>query len=285
MRRYGIEGLLATPFAQASGMRRKLLRFAPEIAAAAVWANLLPAWLILREFSSQPLVSAAAWCILLGGLVLVTVPAALAAQSFSAERDRDTLDALLLTRVNRPRLVWGRYWGIVLPWLRFVLWTLPLLVLWMESTPQATGWCWCNAMEVMGAKSRQLCALGSRPLLGLFWYLYGEHVHGDYGDMAVVSGLRFLFDALDLLLVTAIGLYLSVRLRSATAATAAALIVSLAVCGALGAADWECLMDQRIGLWANVWFLLKAGEVLLAVNLVRLAAGNFERHALEKSDP
>ncbi|GEM_PF-2272087 len=274
MRRHGLDELIATPFAQASGMRRNLLRFAPETAAAVVWLNLPVAWLLLQWSSPQPLAAAAAWCILLGGLVLVTVPAALAAQSFAAERDRDTLDALLLTRVNRRKLVWGRYWGIALPWLRFVLWTLPLWILWIESVPPPNHWHWGCWSEI---SNQQICAFGSRPLVGAFCLIYGDDMHGNLGDPVLALGLRFLFDSLDLLLATAVGMYLSVRLTSSTAATASALIAALAVGSAFGAADWECLKDQSIPCIGFAWLLLKVAEILLTVSLVRMAAGRFDR--------
>ena len=83
--------------------------------------RLLAAWgLMVAGLSPLVLVCAVCCCTLPAGAItlLFLLPALLGAESVLSERDRDTLDGLLLTPADRRRVVWAK----ALAWLRPLFW-------------------------------------------------------------------------------------------------------------------------------------------------------------------
>ena len=145
---------LRTPFARPPGRRGLITRLAPELCALLVYGALVACYLLLREkfLSGQvpmlcgllpppstllavtgvpvpPLGNfhfAAAMAAALAGLLIIFLPVGPAAATLAAERERGTLEALLLTPTHHHRLARGRFWLVTLPWLRFALYLLPV---------------------------------------------------------------------------------------------------------------------------------------------------------------
>ncbi len=61
-----------------------------------------------------------------GGLLLMLLPPAITAGVLAHERDSGTMEALVLTPLDRDRLARGRFWHAAWPWLQVFLWLLPV---------------------------------------------------------------------------------------------------------------------------------------------------------------
>lgn len=281
-----LHSLLRTPLSVPLVWQHGLRKWAPEIAAVVVYLIASLAALILVDSSGRPWVDGAAWGCLVAAGVMTFVPLGGAAGSLASERQMGTLDALILTPVDRRRLVWGRYWNCAVPWARFIAWLLPLYVVLFLSRPTgepAGNW-------VTSPVSATLCGLGARPALGYMILEHGEQIALRRELQALCVAVRALRDFVTLLLVCAIGLYCSARARTRAGAMGAALIaVPVLVGGVLSAPEW--LIVGRVGLpgvedlgavyffWSVVTVIV---ELLVALRLAGSVARNFDRFLLHE---
>jgi len=197
-----IRELMATPFARPPGRRKFLSRFDPEVRAAIIYAVvLLIAWAFRSDSGS--LAGAVAVGYLLAGLMLLVSPAAQVAGALSGEVDRGTAEALVLTPGDHSRLAWGRFLHAAWPWLRMVLWLLPMhLVMGYAFMGLRLG----SDDAFVGV----LASLGPKPAsvaVTMDGWRSGDLLEPEIG-LAMALG-RFLKDALDVLTLAAVGYWIS----------------------------------------------------------------------------
>ncbi len=267
--------------------RRSLRKWAPEIAALAVYLIMSLAALIPLASSVYPWVDGAAWGYLVAAGILTFVPLSLAASSLTGERQMGTLDALILTPVDRRRLAWERYWNCVFPWLRFIAWLLPLyLVLFLSRPAEPVQASWLNP-----AISATLCGLGSKPALGYLILEHGEQMALRSELQALCVAVRAIRDCVTLLLVCGIGLYASARTRTRAGSMIAGLVVVLVLLGGvLSLPEWFIVGQWDIPGVENVaaayflWSLMVVlTELLVALIMARSVARNFDHFLLRES--
>jgi hypothetical protein len=305
--------------ARMPGRRSLWRRRAPEIWAAVIYAILLVVWLtpelIYRPQSGIGAAPRSAWWLkwglvsgaylayFLAGAVLFFGALASGSLAWARERDRGTLEPLLLTPMNFSAVVSLRFWHGLWPWVRLMLWLLPIYLLISLSGPflefaHDPG----ELHEPWGLSC--VCVFMSKPLLGLFaWggpFKPGPDWH--LGTTGLVA-LRLVNDFSIVLFVCAAAYYLSVRSRSGTRAlVAASLIVPLAAPLILAPQDMLGLTAQLL-IWADYLTgsnaLLQAllvayglvgiaafiARVWLALWLVKRAARNFDWYALGEKPP
>ncbi len=116
---------MRAPFARTPGRRRWPRRFAPELCVAAIYGLGLLVLLIPCEVRNARLLEAAGLVYGLSGLLLVIVPIGVAALALASERDRGTLESLILASGDARGMIWGRFLRVLLPWSRVLLYLLP----------------------------------------------------------------------------------------------------------------------------------------------------------------
>ncbi len=280
----GLRGLIAAPFARPPGGRSWPRRFAPELAAGAVYLVMAAAGGVLSGSSQQPFADGAAWGYLLAAGILTAAPLASAAAALAGERGAGTLEALLLTPADRTRLVWGRYWNLVLPWARFIGWLLPIYALCFfgREEPSVSGG------EAVESLSLIACIFAPKPLLAAALLGVGDDVVLSMDMRVLVLVLRALRDLGTLLMVVAAGLYCSARARSAARALGMGLLVLPLALGTLfSSAEWMTwLLSGQLGLDEAVplyffWSVITVvAELVIAFRLVSAVARNFDRYVM-----
>ena len=312
------EALLARMPGRRSFWRRR----APEIWAAVIYGVLLLAWVasMFRYYPAKgpdsdylaamppwwtevSLVSAGYVAYGLAGAVLFFGAMASGALAWARERDRGTLEPLLLTPMNFSAVVSLRFWHVLWPWVRLMLWLLPIYLLISLGGPflefaHDPG----EFDEPWGLSC--VCVFLSKSLLGVFALVGPTRPGPDWhlGTTGLVA-LRFVNDFSIVLFVCAAAYYISVRSRSGTRAlVAASLIVPLAAPLILAPQDMLGLAAQLL-IWADhlmgsnavLQALLVAygllgiaafiARVWLALWLVKRAARNFDWYALGEKPP
>ncbi len=217
--------LVGYPLAAPPGGRRLPLRLAPELCALAVWGLFFYVWmtaegpsrlglwesldLVASRFDVVPsgehlsagLSRAARLACAAGGFLMILAPVAFAASAFAAERERGTLEAMLLTSTHHNLLVRGRFWYVALPWFRLAGYLLPLYLL-MGFEPlftlSSSGWsvAWLNLLgwvarlgEVPGKFSWE-SAVTAGPAAHSFFLAAMRWMH-DLSAMVLAAGAAF----------------------------------------------------------------------------------------------
>ena len=277
----------SSPFAQLPAVRGKLARHAPEIVAASTYIAFLLVGGSLRVTTGAPILTGAAWAYLLGSLLLIVVPTAMAASRLAGERDQGTLDALLLTKAKRRPLVWGMYRNLLLPWLRSILWLFPLYLLLVFGQPEPRFAYWDGGLHQ--TTSAVACAVSPRPLLAALvirvdWPRFGVSVG------VMVAAVRLIRDSVTLMLAVSMALFISARCGSALKAMMLSLVLVPLLLGTVFSwPEWASLFMTDSGTKLDIYFWSSAANVavegVVAVNLIRHIARNFDRYLLRAESP
>ena len=314
-------GMMDLPFARPPGRPSVWARFAPEWCALALLAagailwmlvdwfpgpmskltvrgGLLPEDILFARHSATVVVGALTYG--LGGLALVFLPVAFVASAWAGERQRGTLEPMLLTATRHSMAARGRFRAVTFPWLRLALYLLPLYF----SAPLAA--CLTNYLPAATSTpdfwvrisiAHFEHSIGAAPwsvswLTWLGWLkdwwvqpLDAGSVHG-----WLLPGLRWVNDVSSFLFAAAVAYYFSARCAAPrTAAIWSYLAAGLALFFALSPDFWWALctwVSRRMHGEADIrpyWFLTMALAVIragLAIAIVERVARNFEAYAL-----
>lgn len=281
----GIAKLMRAPLARMPGPRGLVARRAPELCALLVYVvTLATALALVAGGSVHPVRTAAIAGYGLYSLVLVTAAAAGASLALVAERERGTLDALLLTSRDHAGLLAGRYWHALAPWTRLVAWALPLYLI--NATNGATDV--EGGRELLGTSTAYVLGLKPAFMLLLYGGIPREGVHPCWGGLLMLC--RLAADLLTLRAVTVIAYYVSARARTGMRAV---LLSYVAVLGAyltvFAAAEWAALFAFIFTEWGDLEespaliylylaakLLVTAGEGLVAWLGLRVIARRFD---------
>jgi len=159
------------------------------------------------------------------------------------------MEALVLTPLERRRLVWSRFWALASPWLRFFAYMLPLYFL-------IAGSSWMQDAGALDSADRYtLWLLGSfaaKPLAVWQLLLHASMSLEGYPEYAwsigsvALTALRMLSDASVFVFVAGCAYYISARARNFRwAITAGYLLIPLALCTVLALDTW----------WSMSWWL------------------------------
>jgi hypothetical protein len=312
-----IRELMAVPFARPPGRRSALARFAPEICAGAVWLVFLLVCLLADSSSRFPgrfgpadsspalvLISkASAAAYGLSWLLLIFLPIRAGAAAWAGERDREAMEALVLTPLDHRRLALGRFWHVLTPWLRLVLYLVPLYML------MANG---SVLRELLAHLQRDapewivLMAYAPRPYFASTQWATASFSFWPAGGgeaplllwRVLLMGLRLLDDLSVFVFAVGAGFYISTRLKT----TRRALLVSQLVVlgGMLTVMVPDLWLVAILGMVAGVTgsdgrtlMLLfgaaataaMAGRYLAGCLAIRAAVRNFDAYAVgEKPD-
>ncbi len=288
--------LLRLPLARPPG-RRFRLTLMPGICAGLVYLTLFGfAGISTLIGARRGLVNGVVVAYLVASGMVMLLPIGAAAVSLAGEQSGGTMDALLLTPLDRASLAWGRYWNLALPWLRFMLWVSPVYL----------ALIFTDAYEdlMRGSKSAlaaTLMAAGPKPLCGLIFAIDWGGSPDFTASGLIILPLRVLRDALSLLLSVALAYYISARMRTAGRALLVCYLVipgllATVFCGpewiiaAIGPAPeiWggRGLTQAQAGpVYAALAPLGVLLEILAIRALVGRVARNFDAYALgEKPD-
>jgi hypothetical protein len=291
--------VMRLPLARFPGRRRLWSRFFPEICALAVYALgaaifLVPAvywdYLVLGRSASRKAMEAASLTYWAAAVILVFGPLIQSLNAWHRERSRGTAEALVLTPMDHGALVMGRYWHILLPWLRFMLWMLPLYLCLavhpvMERIDRGNSSSWMlGGIYALGSKGlfgTMVVATASPPedlsLLGLF-----------------LAAARWLVDVVALWLASSLGFHLSARARSRGGLAVAYVLLPLLLGTVACLNDWLMLpldvlrrmgafglsRDAMAGIHITVGLLILIGSVFLSAAALRRTARNFDAYLL-----
>lgn len=290
----GIREALRTPLARPPGRRSWFVRLGPAWWAAAVYSVFAVTFLWSVDLlPGNPLVAGllAAWP--LAGVIMLLGATISGVMALAPEHSRGTMDALLMTPQDHARLVRGRYWYGLAPWLRFFAYTLPLYVL-LAGSRVFTEVSNEHGKEFWAISS--VCAFSNKGILVLG---LAETSLDDGGmewnpwNVAIMMG-RVANDLAVLVLAFTVAFFISARTRSTGRALAlTGVIVPVALIFILAPHDLLLggfLTIQAIGSRGSPddWFL--TGFIVLGVGtflaswplawwLHRSACRNFERWA------
>jgi ABC-type Na+ efflux pump permease subunit len=250
----------------------------------------------LRWLGLQHLAALAAG---LCGLVLTLVPAGMAAATLAAERQRGTLEALLLTPTHHRLLIRGRFWFAIMPWLRFAFYALPVYL------AVSLAGVWARHSDFM--LDSHMLAFGAAPwsigwldclgraLVTHTWEATTSVWHVTTVDAAkpmgfLLSLFRWANDVSSALFGAAVALAVSCRAASVRNAVLASWGLALALLLTLLSADfWWVLVCMRrtvsdVDVYAKLYWIVVlaviAVRVVLAFMLVGRVADNFDAYAL-----
>jgi hypothetical protein len=303
------EALLARMPGRRSFWRRR----APEILAAGLYAVLLVVWLVPKyryqpgpELGGPPrpewcaagsLLPAAYLAYFLAGIALLLGPIVSGALAWARERDRGTLEALLLTPMDFSALVSLRFWHALWPWVKLMLYLQPVHMLFSGAhlfrTPGQTWGGWTDF---------SLCTLMSKPLMAYFIvderiYLYQlQPAWNGLGDLLAPMALRFANDFSTVFFACAAAYFISVRARNSARALATSFIlVPSVLCIILAPHDLMFFLafprasnettDMLLTGYGFVGIAALITRLWLALWLVKRAARNFDWYALGEKPP
>ncbi len=317
----GLRRMLRAPFARPPGRRSRLARFAPEWCLAGVVVTLGALWLLahcrsralhtmvdisryaglMRQpyaFVPSSFAVAVKMSSALAALAVIFAPVIGMACAWSEERRMGTLESLLLTPVHPSRYVRGRFWNILLPWVRFACYVLPIyfaasvfsrcavsgqaLATWSYgAAPWSIRW-----LDFLG-KVFVAHSLDASVCVWRMETLPAASVHG-----FLLSGMRWANDASSFLFAAALAFFLSVRVKSVRKAVTLSL---LAAAGALLTvlspdAWWLALStmlqsrnpDTYLHAYWLVTLALVAARIVLAFKLVSSVAERFNAYVLDE---
>jgi hypothetical protein len=303
------------PLARPPGRRGLLRRLAPEFCAAgvyAVWflAGILWLWAQSDAYSFPDLEEVdnsiqfgAACGYGLAGLLLLVFPVTVAAMSLASEKSRGTAEAMVLTPVGRAALAWGRYWHLLWPWLRLMVYVSPLVIWlacgevvddirtegWPETLELGIGWgcCprWFLTIGMAGTSEYdgdfEPCWLG--PPLAILRLI------NDGSLLVFVTGVAYLFSASSRSSGRALALsWIAVPLALCTVvALDCCFMVVLLVLAEFLDVSWARSLDAEVifGAYAALALLMTAARYALGLLAVALVARNFDRWMLGERGP
>jgi hypothetical protein len=298
-----IRSAMKSPLAKPPGKRGWVRRFAPEWCVLAVCLTMFLVFLRLffaKYWSLETATLAGAvWAYVLAGLILLVGPLVSGALAWSRERDRDTLESLVLTPADRETVVRGRFWQGVFPWLRFCAYLLPIYLLlstnglFMDSHRHSEKWIVSD-----------ICAFGGHVFFGLFPSVWSECFSGMnplHPWAVVLSLLRLLNEASIPLFVFALAYFLSLRCRTTGRAILwSCLLAPGALFTVFALHDWVLLlmiwqylpfvsMEEVYAVICSAYLALGlaafVARIWLALWLVKRAARNFDWYALGEKPP
>jgi hypothetical protein len=228
----GAGRLLKYPLAVPPVRRHLLVRLAPELATAMIVALFLVVWersagqlrfglweslgwmegrFERSQFASPDILAAGISRAALiaseaAGLLMLVAPIPFVAASFAAERERGTLESVLLTSTHHNLVVRGRFVHVALPWCRMAAYLLPLYAL-IAFEPMFTMNCaswsvgWLNLMGWVLGLAR-----------GTVWTEALTRGPGPHAFF--LAGMRWLHDFSGMMLVIAVTFFISLRARS-----------------------------------------------------------------------
>jgi hypothetical protein len=215
--------LMAMPLARPPGRRSGFARFVPEFLALAVYGSMLgvatwsasrhaSAWLnggrTWKALDGNDIVFGSTWAYALASAIIVLIPLSTMTATWISERSRATLDGLLLTPQDHGAVAVGRFLHLLLPWVRFMCWMLPLY-----SGLAGSGF----FFEAGRHGSERLlvgsaAATGCKPLLATLLIEIGGG--GSWSASGfVLAGLRWVTDLLGVLAMAALGCHVGARVR------------------------------------------------------------------------
>jgi hypothetical protein len=289
------------PLAAPPGRGRTWLRRVPIICLGAVYGTWLCAAIIIVV--AQKGVDEdihAGWAVVGGAmaaygvqaLLFVVLPAAIAATVLAFERDRGTMETLVLTSLDHRRLAMGRFYHAALPWLKLMLMLAPLYI--VQAVAANGGFRPSRMRDFMGLSVVYLFA----PKLGMIT-LMGEGMTGRGGCAPWVTLLmvgRFGKDLIEVLLCVAVGFYCSARFRRGLHAVLVALVmVPAAMLSVFMIAEWgffglmffsrwmmrwSITPELVVSLYAAVALLQTVAQVVVIGVLVGRVARRFDSYAL-----
>ncbi len=311
----GVRDLLAYPLSVPPVRRSLLERFAPEMAAAAVWglfawlwlrggpAGRLDIWEVLGLSSGRlgdgvqaagllPAGLAGAALIAAGasGAVMIMAPVIFVAASFASERERGTLESIILTSAHHNLVVRGRFLHFALPWLRLAGYLLPLYVLiGLEpiTTMSCSGWSgpWLDLLGWLSSGCRQ----GGR-------FIWNDAVTPPGTVQALfLAGMRWLHDLSAMYLSIGAAFWISLRARTTIRSAVLAFLTAPVLAAVAFSPDFAWVLLTRVagGLVLSrpvQYYWLVALAVMAArwgavSTMLGRASSNFEAYVLgEKPD-
>ena len=266
--------LMNTPFARPPGRKSIWARFAPE------WCALAVGIFFLGVFGLWPartvtahLLAAAPAAYGLAGIILFVLPLVQGAWAWAPEKTRDTMPALVMTPLDHRAVVWGRFWHIVLPWLRFFGCLLPIYVLGashqelVREIGRSDGW-------EMG----MLCSFAPKPLAVAMGWIVSNGMGDELAFSLKAHGflaLRILNDFAIFFLIIGTAYFFSVLCRTPTRALLAALAAIILFMASFGALDiWWLVLAGKLRVHESTFSVVGA-TIACSLILVRLAVPLF----------
>ena len=189
---------------------------------------------------------------------------------------------------DRDSLVWGRYWHLVVPWMRYILWILPVYLLCVVRFGPGT-----QAGYDRSALDSAFCVFAPRPMLARMLIVETRQTIGVIGDAhLIILGLRLGRDVLSLMLAVSLAYYISASIRRPLVAVGVALIaVPLLLSTLFSGAEWMTWILEHLTKAGRppgelpalyfFWSVITVGlELFIAFRLVRSLARKFDRFAL-----
>ncbi len=238
-----------------------------------------------------------------GGLFLMLVPIGILAATLAYEHQRGTMEGLLLTSQDGSRLARARFWCLFFPWVRFILYLLPLQVILsgaridaiVRYNGVATDSFWQGAIPFVFAPGpvAAACESTAAKWLGDRFAFTGK------GLLLVL--LRLISEFSVLWLAAGLAYYISAKCRTVGRALVIGYLVVVGVLFTVAYPGWwffaaviESGMMRGDGALTNATFMFY-GFLGTAAMLLRFLAGgwmlwrvarNFDHYALgEKPEP
>jgi hypothetical protein len=226
-------------------------------------------------------------------LMMLAMAGTSSAWIIARERDRGTMEALVLTPGRHEEIARGRFWYVARPWGRFLLWLLPLYIVQAVMIGGAVNT--SNTVEFVMRSA--LCAFGPKgAMAGVMAEGMSRSVEIPCWAILLTVG-RIVTDAVDLLAAVSIGYYASARFwRTSHAVLVAGLVVPAAMLSVFCAPEWMLvltkLVEQLIGgaggmrggfvatAYCVASVVTMAFEIALARWLVKRVVSRFDSYAL-----
>jgi len=280
------------PLSRPPGRRNPAARLVPEICAGGVYVTWFTAALLLYD-ESHPLMIGALFAYGAAGLVLLVVPAVLMSTTLAFERDRGTMESLVLTPGNHAALGRGRFWHAAWPWLRFMLWLVPLYI--VQAAAGVGSLRTANMEEFLAVSVAYVFApkVYMLPIVGMGMTRTAEIPC--WGAVLMLG--RIAKDTIDMAVGMGIAYYLSARMRrGGHAVLVSCVVVPASMLTVFCATEWGALITvllwqlaswggpTSIGPFIALYFVgalaVTVFEIWLAGALVGRVARNFDAYAV-----
>jgi hypothetical protein len=325
--------VMRIPFAEPPGRRGVWVRFAPEWCALAIVAvgllvyalpglspqcevlwrlpeklGLVPGQVLaevdrrsggLFRFPTPSFIAAVALAQGLVVLALLFLATVTVAGSLAAERERGTLEPLLLTPLHHRLMIRGRFWHLAWPWLRLALYALPLYLAFplrelATGGPPVSIHSGCAepwSLKWQGFLVDRLCntyAIGPYSLAG--WFMQPTPAGSAEGWL--ISGLRWLGDLSAVIFAAGAAFFVSSRAKTVRTATwLSCLVAPAALLTVLSPDAWWAVvaavqLRTRAGACLDsrsYWLMamgLMAARLIAGLWLVARVADTFEAVAV-----
>jgi hypothetical protein len=232
----GVRKVLNVPLARPPGRQGFMTRWQAECCAGLVylvWA--VGSLWMTYEGERGAVYIGAMFAYAAAGLIMFVLAATSSASILAAERDRRTMETMVITPGRHEKLALGRFWCVALPWLRFVLWMLPLYI--VQAIAAGGSVRTTDAEEFFGLSTIYVFApkVAMLPLMG-----EGMRRVVELPCWAFLLMIgRVLADSLDVVTAVAIAFYASARFwRASHAMLVAGLIVPASMLTVFCAPEW-----------------------------------------------